>query len=190
LAAVIFEASETDSLAIDFTIDADLSDIDQQALGVQIGNAACDDAGLPHNACVVTFAAGSVEVTLVMYAVDVTLSSIHSVADASFGDATAMQTFLQTATGRVFAVSGYVATTSAGSDSKKKSSGILMGQGIAVVAGACAGIALVLLALVGGIWFMMKRRGGKVASAGPDASYTSGTKTEPPDLTDVDRLTS
>ena len=142
---IFFDASATDSYTIGFTIAEDLSNINQDALGAEIGNAACDDTALPHNACTVGFAAGSVQVTLTIYAVNVPLSTIQSVADANFGNASAMQTFLVSATGTSYTVSGLTAVSAtagtSGSDSGTSNSkryGTLAG----IVAGALA-VALV-----------------------------------------------
>ena len=89
------------------------------------------------------------QVTLTIYAVgSVALSSIQSVADANFGNASTMQTFLQAATGSVYLVSGYdsAATVAEGGTSESDSSisdaeryGTLAG----IVGGSLAGVALV-----------------------------------------------
>jgi len=209
---IFFDASATDSHTIGFTISEDLSNLNQAILSAEIGNAACDDAGLPHNACTVAFAAGSVQVTLTIYAVGgVALSSIQAVADANFGNATAMQTFLQAATGSVFTVSGYTAvSTSVGASDAGGGSSSADGLHTTIIAVIAVGAFMGLVLVCALVYIVQKRASPKVApwpgkdgkvtptsstkqgkrrgkttrtapSAGPDAS-------PPPSPTDLDRI--
>jgi outer membrane biosynthesis protein TonB len=199
---VFYDASATDAHLIGFTIAEDLSNINQDLLGAEIGNAACDTAGLPNEACTVAFAAGSVQVTLTMYAVgSVTLSSIAAVADAGFGNATAMQAFLEAATGTLFTVSGYTAVSATAGGASGGGGTSTAALSLFIIVGIVIG-ALVGIVLVGALVYIVKRRASpKVApwqgedggnKAKPRKGKGRSTETHPvdapPSPTDVERI--
>ena len=196
-----YDASSTAYVEVTGPASADVSGFTtavQDDLHAEVGT----DCSVPADHVVGTYEAGSTVMVIKIYEKSGTVSTddINDAVTANFGGASAFAAYIQTATGfDPGTITEYSVTIVTIGGATKKSSGILFGQGIAVVAGAAASIAVVLLAVIVAVTFMAKRKHGKVASGGgPDASYTSGASEgkpakgpmEPPERTDVDCVTS
>jgi hypothetical protein len=171
------EATALGSVSVAFNLAGDLSDY-SEAFQEDLREQVAADCGIAAEYVTLTLSAGSVLVTLVIQATSQTsAASINVIATANFGSASAMASYIEAATGQQVVVTGFTLTYEAAASDSKKSSGIIFGLGIAVVAGAAGGIAVVLLAVIVGIVFMTKRKGKQVSPGGGPDGYGTGTST-------------
>jgi hypothetical protein len=144
-----------------------------------------------------------------MYAVGaVTLSSIEAVAGAGFGNATAMSTFLEAATGTAFTVGGYTAVSATvGGTSDGGGGAPTAGLQPTLIAGIVLGALFGVVIMSALTYTVVRKRGGKVApwATGEQVQGDKGKSTRtrkgknktaslpppaegPPSPTDVDRI--
>jgi len=146
-----------------FTVATDVSSL-PAGFTTNFANAACDAIPQHRDACTCTTAAGSTVVTLTIYAVGASISTITSVAAANFGSNALVTTFLQNAVSVTFTVSGFSSETVEGSSGDDDSSGLSTGALVGIIVGSVVGVALIGVV----IFLLVKKAGSPKGSTAPE----------------------
>jgi len=162
-AAVSYSAAATTSHQTTFTLNVNPSDL-PAGFTTNTANQACDDVNQHRDACTCTTAAGSTVVTLTIYAVGASISTITSVAAANFGSNALVATFLQNAVGVTYTVTGFSAETIEGSSGDDDSSGLSTGALVGIIVGSVVGVALIGVV----IFLLVKKAGSPKGSTAPE----------------------